>query len=112
MRLGPGRHPRCKQLHAALGSPQPHRLGVGLRSSLVEAAEEGGLRCRAGGPHEAGPSGLPREAGPVSGPREGGHAIHGEGHGLPIVRHLFLLLGHSPCRCALGVGRFAHLARL
>ena len=90
--MGPGRHPGCKQLRATPGSPQPPRPDAGLHSSSAVVAEEGGLRCLAGDPHEADPSNLPREAGPANGPREVSHATLGEGHGLPIVLHLFLLL--------------------
>ena len=68
----PERRPRCKRLHAAPGSPQPPRPDVGLHSSLVVVAEEGGLRCRAGDPHEADPLKPPREADPANDPREAG----------------------------------------
>ena len=78
---------------------------------MVVVAVEEGMRYRAADPHEADLSSLPREAGPTSDPREVGLATLGEGHGLAIIRHLFLLLGHNPCRCAQGDGRRVHLSR-
>ena len=95
----------------APGNPQPPRPDDGRHSFLVVVAEEEGLRCPAGDPHEADPSKPPREAGPTSGPREVGHATLGEGLGRPIVLHLFLLLGHSPDHRAPGVGRHVLLVQ-
>ena len=95
----------------APGSPQPPRLDDGRHSFLVVVAEEEALCCLAGDPHEADPSKPPREADPASGPREAGHTILGEGHGRPIVLHLFLRLGRSPDRCARGIDRHSLLAR-
>ena len=74
----------------APGSPQPLRPDDGLHSSLAEVAEEGGLCCLEGDP------------------RGVGHATLGEGHGLPIVLHLFLLLNHSP-GVALGASAGMHI---
>ena len=91
--------------------PHPTRPDDGRHSFLAVVAEEEGLHCIMGDPHEADPSKPPREVGPASGPREVGHATLGEGHGLPIVLHLFLRLGRSPDRYARGVDRHSLLAR-
>ena len=110
-RLGLELRPGCRRLRVAPGSPQPPRLYGGPRSSLAEAAVEGGLRGPVGDPHEADPSCPLRKAGLASDPREVDRATLGAGRGLPSVLRFFLLLSRSPDWRGRDDGRSFLLAR-